>query len=102
MSFFHGISSGKESSSTPPSGRSPSLAGHGGEQRAVMVYQLDSYRYWQEQLQRDDFEYGQFGENLTVDGLPDNVVGIRRPLSNRERAVRSNPAAGHLFCLSRQ
>ncbi len=52
------------------------LAGHGGEHRALMVYQLDSYRYWQEQLQRDDFEYGQFGENLTVDGLPDNEVCI--------------------------
>jgi len=22
------------------------LGGHGGEQRAIMVYQLDSYRYW--------------------------------------------------------
>jgi ferredoxin-NADP reductase/MOSC domain-containing protein YiiM len=52
------------------------LAGHGGEHRAVMVYQLDSYRYWQEQLQRHDFEYGQFGENLTVEGLPDNEVCI--------------------------
>ena len=52
------------------------LAGHGGEHRAVMVYQLDSYRYWQAVLQRDDFEYGQFGENLTVDGLPDNEVCI--------------------------
>jgi ferredoxin-NADP reductase/MOSC domain-containing protein YiiM/ferredoxin len=52
------------------------MAGHGGEHRAVMVYQLDSYRHWQEQLQRHDFEYGQFGENLTVDGLPDNEVCI--------------------------
>ena len=52
------------------------LAGHGGEHRAVMVYQLDSYRHWQEQLRRSDFEYGQFGENLTVDGLPDNEVCI--------------------------
>ena len=52
------------------------LAGHGGEHRAVMVYQLDSYRYWQDQLHRDDFEYGQFGENLTVEGLPDNEVCI--------------------------
>jgi ferredoxin-NADP reductase/MOSC domain-containing protein YiiM len=41
-----------------------------------MVYQIDSYRYWQAYLQRDDFEYGQFGENLTVDGLPDNEVCI--------------------------
>jgi ferredoxin-NADP reductase/MOSC domain-containing protein YiiM len=52
------------------------LAGHGGEHRAVMVYQLDSYRYWEAYLQRHDFEYGQFGENLTVDGLPDNEVCI--------------------------
>jgi MOSC domain-containing protein YiiM/ferredoxin-NADP reductase len=52
------------------------LAGHGGEHRAVMVYQLESYRHWQAQLQRNDFEYGQFGENLTVDGLPDNEVCI--------------------------
>jgi ferredoxin-NADP reductase/MOSC domain-containing protein YiiM len=52
------------------------LAGHGGEHRAVMVYQLDSYRYWEAYLQRHEFEYGQFGENLTVDGLPDNEVCI--------------------------
>ncbi len=52
------------------------LAGHGGEHRAVMVYQLDSYRYWQQQLERKEFEYGQFGENLTVDGLADNQVCI--------------------------
>src|SRR6195952_759214 len=51
-------------------------AGHGGEQRAVMVYQVASYRYWQQHLGRDDFEYGQFGENLTVDGLPDDEVCI--------------------------
>ncbi|HEX4507845.1 MAG TPA: sulfurase, partial [Alphaproteobacteria bacterium] len=31
------------------------LAGHGGEYRAVMVYQLESYQYWQEQLGRSDF-----------------------------------------------
>jgi ferredoxin-NADP reductase/MOSC domain-containing protein YiiM/ferredoxin len=52
------------------------LAGHGGEHRAVMVYQLGSYRYWETQLQRNDFEYSQFGENLTVDGLADDEVCI--------------------------
>jgi ferredoxin-NADP reductase/MOSC domain-containing protein YiiM/ferredoxin len=52
------------------------LAGHGGEQRSVFVYQIDSYRYWQAQLGRNDFAYGQFGENFTVDGLPDNQVSI--------------------------
>jgi ferredoxin-NADP reductase/MOSC domain-containing protein YiiM len=52
------------------------LAGHGGEHRAVFVYQIDSYRYWQAQLGRSDFSYGQFGENFTVDGLPDEEVCI--------------------------
>ncbi|MEV6212974.1 MOSC and FAD-binding oxidoreductase domain-containing protein [Kitasatospora sp. NPDC051914] len=52
------------------------LAGHGGEMRAVMVYQLDSYRHWQQVLGRDDFTHGQFGENFTVEGLPDDEVCI--------------------------
>ncbi len=52
------------------------LAGHGGEHRAVMVYQLQAYRYWESQLGRNDFEQGQFGENFTVDGLADDEVGI--------------------------
>ena len=51
-------------------------AGHGGEQRAVFVYQIESYRHWQRHFGRDDFTYGQFGENLTVDGLPDDEVCI--------------------------
>ena len=50
--------------------------GHGGERRAVFVYQMDSYRYWQNHLGRNDFVYGQFGENFTVDGLPDTEVCI--------------------------
>jgi MOSC domain-containing protein YiiM len=52
------------------------LSGHGGEQRAVLVYQLDSYRHWQEFMKRDDFTYGQFGENFTVEGLADDEVCI--------------------------
>ena len=52
------------------------LAGHGGERRAVFVYQIDSYLYWQKKLGRSDFVYGQFGENFTVDGLPDDEVCI--------------------------
>ena len=52
------------------------LAGHGGERRAVFVYQMDSYRYWQKHLGRSDFTYGQFGENFTVDGLSDTEVCI--------------------------
>ena len=50
--------------------------GHGGEQRAVFVYQMDSYRHWERELGRDDFVPGQFGENFTVDGLADDEVCI--------------------------
>ncbi len=52
------------------------LVGHGGEQRAVLVYQIESYRYWAAQMHRSDFSFGQFGENLTIDGLPDDEVCI--------------------------
>jgi ferredoxin-NADP reductase/MOSC domain-containing protein YiiM len=51
-------------------------AGHGGEQRAVFVYQLDSYRHWERELGRNDFVHGQFGENFTVEGLADDEVCI--------------------------
>jgi MOSC domain-containing protein YiiM/ferredoxin-NADP reductase len=52
------------------------LGGHGGEQRAVFVYQIESYRYWEERLGRRDFTYGQLGENFTVEGLADHEVCI--------------------------
>jgi ferredoxin-NADP reductase/MOSC domain-containing protein YiiM len=52
------------------------FAGHGGEQRAVFVYQIESYRYWQEQLKRTDFVHGQFGENFTIEALADDAVCI--------------------------
>ena len=52
------------------------LAGHGGEHRAVFVYQMDSYHYWESFLGRNDFTFGQFGENFTVEGLADNEVCI--------------------------
>lgn len=52
------------------------LAGHGGEHRAVFVYQMDSYHYWERFLGRRDFTFGQFGENFTVEGLLDEEVCI--------------------------
>jgi MOSC domain-containing protein YiiM/ferredoxin-NADP reductase len=52
------------------------LLGHGGENRAVYVYQIESYRFWEERLARSDFTHGQFGENFTVEGLPDDEVCI--------------------------
>lgn len=51
------------------------LGGHGGENRAVLVYQRESYEHWRSELGRT-FEYGQFGENFTVEGLADANVHI--------------------------
>jgi ferredoxin-NADP reductase/MOSC domain-containing protein YiiM len=56
------------------------LQGHGGEHRAIFVYQIESYHYWQEQLKRpalgDPKSFAQFGENFTIEGLPDDAVCI--------------------------
>ncbi|MEM6108159.1 MOSC domain-containing protein [Mycobacterium sp. 050272] len=52
------------------------LGGHGGEQRAVMVYQIESYDFWKDYLKRDDLVPGQFGENFTITGLSDYDVCI--------------------------
>src|SRR4029077_10245663 len=52
------------------------LGGHGGEQRAVFVYQIESVRYWQQQLPPTDIVRGQVGENFTIEGLPDDAVCI--------------------------
>ena len=52
------------------------LSGHGGEHRAVLVYQIGSYRHWERQLGRSNFIFGQFGENFTVEGLADDEVCV--------------------------
>ncbi|MDO6429606.1 MOSC and FAD-binding oxidoreductase domain-containing protein [Flavitalea sp. BT771] len=52
------------------------LQAHGGEHRAIFVYQKDSYDYWKKELGLENLHYGQFGENLTVEGLPDSEVCI--------------------------
>ncbi len=65
------------------------LAGHGGEQRAVMVYQTESYDFWKSYLHRDDLEPGHFGENFTVTGLADEdvCVGDRYRIGSAEFEV---------------
>ena len=52
------------------------LAGHGGEHRAVFVYQTSAYESWGRWPHRTDFIMQQFGENFTVEGLPDDEVRI--------------------------
>ncbi|MGZ7007819.1 MAG: MOSC domain-containing protein, partial [Ilumatobacteraceae bacterium] len=65
------------------------LGGHGGEQRAVMVYQSESYDYWSRVLGRDDLLPGQFGENFTITGLGDDeaCIGDRYAIGEAEFEV---------------
>jgi ferredoxin-NADP reductase/MOSC domain-containing protein YiiM len=52
------------------------LVGHGGEHRAVYVYDRSAYEHWAEFLGRDDLAPGDFGENFTVEGMPDDQVCV--------------------------
>lgn len=49
---------------------------HGGTYKAIYGYPYEHYAHWQQALQRDDLTYGQFGENLTVEGLSEEAVHI--------------------------
>jgi len=49
---------------------------HGGEHKAVYAYPLEHYAFWSRELGRDDLGYGQFGENLTVEGLLEEQMNI--------------------------
>lgn len=52
------------------------LSVHGGVDKAVYVYSTENYDYWRRALNRDDLPYGQFGENFTVEGMPDDKIHI--------------------------
>ena len=49
---------------------------HGGTYKAIYGYPFEHYAYWQQELRRDGLTYGQFGENLTVEGLLEDAVYI--------------------------
>ncbi len=55
--------------------RQADLRVHGGPDKAVYAYDLGGYEYWRREL-RVDFPFGQFGENLTVEGMPETEVHI--------------------------
>lgn len=52
------------------------LSVHGGVYKAVYAYDLNSYRYWRRELGRNELANGHFGENLTVEGMPDDQIHI--------------------------
>ncbi len=56
--------------------RQSDLTVHGGRDKAVYVYPSESYAYWREELPETEFVWGNFGENLTTEGLSDDDLGI--------------------------
>lgn len=48
----------------------------GDEHHAVYVYPYEHYAFWQRELGREAFAYGQFGENLTTEGLDERRVRV--------------------------
>lgn len=49
---------------------------HGGPDQAVYIYPHEHYAYWSSELSRDDFVFGQFGENFTTEGLLETEVRV--------------------------
>jgi MOSC domain-containing protein YiiM len=56
--------------------RQVDLRVHGGEYKAVYAYPHEHYETWSDELGRDDLAFGQFGENLTTEGLLEDGVHI--------------------------
>ena len=52
------------------------LSVHGGIDKAVYAYPVEHYEYWARELGRDKLPFGQFGENLTVEGVLEEEVHI--------------------------
>ena len=52
------------------------LRSHGGLNKAVYAYPLEHHARWSGELGRDDLRPGQFGENLTVEGLTEDAARL--------------------------
>ena len=86
---------------------------HGGVHKAAYAYSIENYEYWKRELGRDDFGYGQFGENFTVEGMLEDVVHLgdvfrvggamvqisepRAPCAKRARTGQTLPSSFHSF-----
>lgn len=49
---------------------------HGGEYKACYLFGSDYYKDWKQKYPELDWEWGMFGENLTVEGLDENKLEI--------------------------
>lgn len=49
---------------------------HGGVDKACYLYSADHYEFWKAQYPDLDWQWGMFGENLTVEGLNESEINI--------------------------
>ncbi len=49
---------------------------HGGVDKACYLYSLNHYEFWKEKYPDLEWNYGMFGENLTVDGFDEHSIKI--------------------------
>ena len=49
---------------------------HGGIDKAVYAYSLNHYPFWKERFPDLDWNYGMFGENLTIEGMEESKMLI--------------------------
>ncbi|MBT8274420.1 MAG: MOSC domain-containing protein [Bacteroidia bacterium] len=49
---------------------------HGGEYKACYLFSAEHYNYWQKLYPHLEWEYGMFGENLTVEGFDETKVHV--------------------------
>ena len=56
--------------------RQADLRVHGGADKAVYAYPSEFYELWRGERPELDFRWGQFGENLTTEGLLDGDVNV--------------------------
>ncbi|CAN5816842.1 hypothetical protein BH18ACT11_BH18ACT11_08070 [soil metagenome] len=52
------------------------LVGHGGIYKAAYAYSVENYDYWERELGRTDFAFGQFGENFTVERMLEDEIHV--------------------------
>jgi MOSC domain-containing protein YiiM len=56
--------------------RQADLRVHGGPDKAVYAYPSEFYEFWRDERPELAFPWGQFGENLTTEGLRDEDVSV--------------------------
>lgn len=49
---------------------------HGGLDKACYLYSEEHYTYWKERYPNLDWQWGMFGENLTVEGLDESKINV--------------------------